>query len=137
MRSAMSDVPEPDIAREDPRSRRVVRGHVAAMVVSTVPTALPWGRFPVEPLVAHASSGAFAGVGAALMLWTLAHLGRATRAQIAPLSLLVTTGPFSLVRHPYYTGITLILYGYALWRASVFGCIGVSLLLVPIQLHRI
>jgi protein-S-isoprenylcysteine O-methyltransferase Ste14 len=118
------------------RHSGIVWVHVAAMIAVPALTALPLGRLALAAPVAHAG-GTLAALGALLMLWTLFHLGRATRAQIAPLERLITSGPFARVRHPYYVGITLVLGGYAVGCASALGLALIALGFVPLQHRRV
>jgi protein-S-isoprenylcysteine O-methyltransferase Ste14 len=69
-----------------------------------------------------------AGVG--LRAWSIATLGRFFQYQIEIQAghQVVTTGPYRYVRHPSYTGIALVLAGFALASGDVLSLVAVAVL---------
>ncbi|MGJ9385134.1 methyltransferase family protein [Salipaludibacillus sp. CF4.18] len=50
---------------------------------------------------------------------------------------IISTGPFSLLRHPLYTGLFLTMIGVSLYTGSLLGLIFTFLLFLPILINRI
>jgi protein-S-isoprenylcysteine O-methyltransferase Ste14 len=88
---------------------------VRELVREHAPQAAPHAVAYLDPIVAGAGVGLCA-LGIAIAIWARAFLGRNWG---APMSLregheLVTTGPYAVVRHPIYSGISLALLGTSL-----------------------
>jgi protein-S-isoprenylcysteine O-methyltransferase Ste14 len=68
--------------------------------------------------------------GFAFTWWARIHLGRLWSSNVGRKAdhHIVDTGPYGLVRHPIYTGITLASISTAALRATVGGWIGVALM---------
>ena len=118
---------------------RLVPGlHVATMVAVPIASSLPWVRFEVPEGIRYFSCAGLVVVGVGLMGWTLQHLRGATRPRISPVSpVLVTSGPFRFVRHPFYVGIAIVLLGTVVKVASVIGLATWLLVHLTITLWRI
>lgn len=50
---------------------------------------------------------------------------------------LITKGPYKQIRHPMYTGLSLILIGLAIALSSVYGILFLIILGIPVLLYRI
>lgn len=112
--------------------------HVATMVVVPVVASLPWVRFDVPETIRYSGCAVLVFVGVAIMAWTLVHLRGATRPRISPISpVLVTSGPFRFVRHPFYLGIAIVLLGTVAKVASIIGLAAWLLVHVTITLWRV
>lgn len=73
-----------------------------------------------------AAGACLSGLGEALRLWAIGYTGEGTRAQELRAEVLVTAGPYSVVRNPLYVGNLLTIAGVALaafgswsWPAAV------------------
>ncbi|MFC4737033.1 isoprenylcysteine carboxylmethyltransferase family protein [Bacillus daqingensis] len=77
--------------------------------------------------------------GIALRYWGILALGRQfTRGvQVREGDQLVSHGPFRLLRHPLYTGLLLLLAGFALFMTSLPGLAIVLFVFLPLLLKRI
>jgi len=101
---------------------------IAAIAVSEHPAASPGGR-----LAWQIACVLLACLGLALRVWTVGVAargtsGRNTRQQKA--SVLNTTGPYSVMRHPLYVGNTVIAFGLALFPGTVLAAVVVVILAV-------
>lgn len=75
--------------------------------------------------------------GMALVVWAVAHLRWALLGGVEPHSdRLVTEGPFHLVRHPIYLGLTLALLGVPLATRSLWGLAAALFLFLPSAIYR-
>lgn len=81
-----------------------------AMRWSQAPLPVSWRWWGIAPAV----------LGAALILWAFYHLGANLTDTVVTRSsaTLVRSGPYRLVRHPYYDGYLLVLLGNSLLSAS-------------------
>ena len=70
--------------------------------------------------------------GFLFMWWARIHLGKlwSSEVRIKAGHRIVDTGPYSLVRHPIYTGIILSGFASAILRGTVAGFLGASLMTV-------
>lgn len=97
------------------------------------PESVEWGTVPLPNAVR--STGAVAGLaGLGLMIWTLRSLGRNLTDTVVTRQehTLVVSGPYRLVRHPYY--VTTLLLVIAAFLLSANGLIGGLGLLVFVLL---
>ena len=85
--------------------------HLALIVVGLVMGALrPFG-FGGNAIWAKAAGGVVVAVGATVVTWAIMSAGRV---KLADPDRLVTTGPYSVSRHPMYVAWTLIYFGLML-----------------------
>jgi protein-S-isoprenylcysteine O-methyltransferase Ste14 len=83
------------------------------------PAWLEWSRLPL-PLSVRWVSIAVAFGGGVFWVWALSHLGKnltdsvITRRQHS----LITTGPYRWVRHPFYVGLVLMIFGVSVATAN-------------------
>jgi protein-S-isoprenylcysteine O-methyltransferase Ste14 len=82
------------------------------------PDAVAWGTLPV------------AALGMAFTWWARIHLGRLWSSNVARKAThyVVETGPYGIVRHPIYTGITVASIATAVMRGTVAAWLGVALM---------
>ncbi len=83
------------------------------------------------------TAAALSVIGVGFAIWARVHLGRnwSPRPAVKENHELVTTGPYTYVRHPIYTGLILMAFGTAL-TGSVWG-LGVFILAVLFYVPRI
>ncbi len=86
---------------------------------------LPWAS-PTLSVVGFSISA----FGLFLLLYSGIHLMRANRQQV-----LATSGPYGLVRHPYYLGAIVLILGLALGLGSLWGILGNLFLLIPMAVY--
>ena len=95
--------------------------------------ALAWVASTIVPLVSFGGTGtrmiggALALVGIALSVWAAAWFAR-RRTTIEPRETptrLIVEGPFRLNRNPIYTGMALVLAGWALWLGTLSAVLAV------------
>ncbi len=88
------------------------------IVLWTTPTVVSW------MLVAAA------GLGFAFTWWARLHLGRLWSSNVGRKAdhRIVETGPYGIVRHPIYTGITLASFATAAMRGTVAGWLGAGVM---------
>ena len=87
----------------------------------------PWPGGQVWPVVAGI---ALIVLGVALRAWSIATLGRFFQyhIEVQPGHRVVTEGPYRYVRHPSYSGLALILAGFALATGDVLSLVAVAVL---------
>jgi protein-S-isoprenylcysteine O-methyltransferase Ste14 len=87
----------------------------------------PWPGGQVWPVVAGI---ALIVLGVALRGWSIATLGRFFQyhIEVQPGHRVVTGGPYRYVRHPSYSGLALILVGFALATGDVLSLAAVAVL---------
>ena len=106
---------------------------VATLAYLIDPAWMEWARLPI-PNGLRWLGAAFGALFIGLIYWTLTHLGKnltdtvMTRARAT----LVTTGPYRLVRHPFYVSVGLVILAVTLLAAN--GFVGVCGLLVIVLL---
>jgi protein-S-isoprenylcysteine O-methyltransferase Ste14 len=76
------------------------------------------------------------GVGEALRLWAVHHIGVISRTRSDRLGPLVDTGPFSVVRNPLYVGNVLLWVGFAV-SAQLVWMVPVVVGLLAFEYHAI
>lgn len=95
--------------------------------------ALAWGLATVMPIASFAGpaartlGAALALAGVALAVWAAAWFAR-RRTTIEPReepSALIVEGPFRLNRNPIYSGMALVLLGWALWLGALSAVVAV------------
>lgn len=87
----------------------------------------PWPGGQVWPVVAGI---VLIVLGVALRAWSIATLGRFFQyhIEVQPEHRVVTEGPYRYVRHPSYSGLALILAGFALATGDVLSLVAVAVL---------
>lgn len=116
-----------------PNSRSLLAFHMLAFGVmyfgignAVIPSRVP------EWFASQRIAGAFViALGAALMCWARAwfHSWR-FRAKLDAGHRLATGGPFALIRHPIYAGLTLLAIGSAIWTPTVILWISVVMMAI-------
>jgi protein-S-isoprenylcysteine O-methyltransferase Ste14 len=102
---------------------------VAVIAWLVKPSSMAWSRLPLPPWLRWTGL-AVAVCGGILWVYTVQHLGRnltdtvVTRRQ----HVLVTTGPYRWVRHPFYIACLLMLLGVSLTMANWFILLASSIL---------
>lgn len=78
-------------------------------------------------------------VGTGLGIWSRYALGGmySGHVQVTTEQVLVTSGPYSLMRHPAYAGLLLAALGVAIGYGSLLGLAAIGLLLAPALAYRI
>jgi protein-S-isoprenylcysteine O-methyltransferase Ste14 len=78
----------------------------------------------VPPLFLGWTAAVLALLGLGIAIWARLHIGRnwSPRPAVKEHHELVTTGPYTFVRHPIYTGVILMVLGTAL-TGSIFGIV--------------
>ena len=78
-----------------------------------------------QPLALVGAGAALVGLGEAIRLWGVRHIGAISRTRSDRLGPLVASGPFALVRNPLYVGNVALWTGFAVsarlpWLAPIF-----------------
>jgi protein-S-isoprenylcysteine O-methyltransferase Ste14 len=81
--------------------------------------------YPAAPIVAW-TGVALVALGLSYAVWARLHLGRmwSARVTLKTEHRIVKSGPYTITRHPIYTGMLLALVGTVLVRNTVVGLIG-------------
>lgn len=80
---------------------------------------------------------AIVAAGMALVVWAALHIRGGMVGEVEPVQeRLVERGPYRLVRHPVYLGMTIALCGVPVAIRSWLGLIGVLLLFLPSEIYR-
>jgi len=75
--------------------------------------------------------------GILLVIWATFYIKRAILGEIQPkLGILIQSGPYQIIRHPVYLGMTIALLGVPISLRSWPGIIGVFLLFLPSEIYR-
>lgn len=94
-------------------------------------------RFPISREIAKPLGLVIVFLGMALVLWATWHIREAFLGEVEPrLEVLVQDGPYRLLRHPVYLGMTVALAGLTLTTRSWPGLVGVFLLFLPSEIYR-
>jgi protein-S-isoprenylcysteine O-methyltransferase Ste14 len=94
-------------------------------------------RMPLPREVARPLGFLIVAVGMAVVAWAAVYLRSAFVGEVEPkLNVLVRNGPYRLVRHPVYVGMTTALLGAAVTLRSGLGMIGTLLLFLPTEIYR-
>lgn len=137
---AATDVPDQDVDLllkhwvTEPRWRgsAFVLGQFTIIVAAAVGMAYDGSLPDGEVTPVRLLGAVLAALGAVVALVSSRRLGSGFTANPVPKSetSLVTTGPFRLVRHPIYGGVSLLLIGTAMVLDSFWG-VAIALLLIP------
>ena len=121
--------------RLEPAASRILRALTFLIVIillSTTRIPLPWLYHQVWPsgLWSFWIGAAVTVAGLLFAVWARLHLGTnwSRSVTIKQAHELITTGPYSLVRHPIYTGILTGFLGTAIALSEVRGFIGLFLI---------
>lgn len=115
--------PHRDPHRRGEDLKSITRGYVTLLIVALVGAPLEWLLVPRNvPLWQMVGGICLGTVGLTFAIMSFRALGRNFRVYGAPRrsGTLVTTGIYSSVRHPMYTGVIIALAGYVLFFGSVF-----------------
>jgi protein-S-isoprenylcysteine O-methyltransferase Ste14 len=106
---------------------------VATLAYLIDPESVGWAQLPI-PTGARWLGGALGGLFIGLISWTLANLGKNLTDTVVTRTgaTLITSGPYRLVRHPFYVSVGLLILAVTLLTANWF--IGLSGLAVVILL---
>lgn len=118
------------LSLQDPSSAVIGSALAGSVILSQVlgrHGALLWPGGRLWPVIAGI---VLIVLGAGIRAWAIASLGRFFQYQIEIQSghHVVTSGPYRLVRHPSYTGITLAIIGFALGCGDVYGLLATVVL---------
>jgi protein-S-isoprenylcysteine O-methyltransferase Ste14 len=127
---------KPAVRRQSLRSRLLLTalGALAVLIGFTHILTLRWLSrpfVPASPVVAHTGLVlVLAGIGFAI--WARLHLGGnwSGTITIKQNHTLVKRGPYAIVRHPIYSGLSVALLGMAILGREARGLLGTGLLLV-------
>jgi len=114
--------------RRDPHRRgedlaAITRGYVSLVFLTLICAPLQRAIVPTEPSLLRISIGAMLGLlGLALIVISYRALGRNFRIYAAPRrsGTLITTGIYSRIRHPMYSGVIIGLAGYVILFGSYY-----------------
>lgn len=115
-------------------------GMLATLAFMIDPAWMAWSSVPLPAALRWAGAG-IGALGAALLLWAFASLGRNLTDTVVTrrAHTLVTHGPYRRVRHPFYDGVALLVVATALmtatWFVFVCGALAFALLVArtPIE----
>jgi protein-S-isoprenylcysteine O-methyltransferase Ste14 len=94
-------------------------------------------RFPMSTETAKPLGMFIVAAGMSLVVWAAVYIKRAFLGEVEPrLEILVQNGPYRLIRHPVYLGMTIALAGLTIALRSWLGLIGVFLLFLPSEVYR-
>jgi protein-S-isoprenylcysteine O-methyltransferase Ste14 len=113
---------------------RSVTAHVAAVVATWLPFALPFLHGERAGPALQTASDVLLVCGMAWSVWSLRTLGRSVSV-LAQARDVVSAGPYQLVRHPLYTGEIVTSLGIAIAMNSI-GAIACWLGLTGLQIYR-
>jgi protein-S-isoprenylcysteine O-methyltransferase Ste14 len=113
---------------------RSVTAHIAAIVATWLPFALPFLHGERAGPALQTASDVLLVCGMAWSVWSLRTLGRSVSV-LAQARDVVSAGPYRLVRHPLYTGEIVSTLGIAIAMNSI-GAIACWLGLTGLQIYR-
>jgi protein-S-isoprenylcysteine O-methyltransferase Ste14 len=97
-----------------------------------------WGWTPALPLWVRLSGASLFGAGYALVLWAMytnKYFSQTVRIQTERGHVAITAGPYRIVRHPGYLGMTISMLGAVFMLDSLFGLVCFVLYLILIFLR--
>jgi protein-S-isoprenylcysteine O-methyltransferase Ste14 len=94
-------------------------------------------RIPMSKEIAKPLGLLIVLAGMALVAWAAVHIKRAFLGEVQPrLDVIIQDGPYRMVRHPVYLGMTIALLGAAVSLRSWPGMMAVLLLFLPSEIYR-
>jgi protein-S-isoprenylcysteine O-methyltransferase Ste14 len=94
-------------------------------------------RFSLSREITKAIGFLLVGIGMSLVLYAALYIKGAFLGEVEPrLKVLVKDGPYRMVRHPVYLGMTIALAGIPVSLRSWAGLIGVLVLFLPSEIYR-
>lgn len=120
--------------RLEPAASRALRvtALLVAIILLSVPFHIAWLNYQLWPqgLFTFWAGAAITAAGLMFCVWARMHLGRnwSSDVTIKEDHELIVTGPYSLVRHPIYTGLMFGFLGTVLALAEVRGVLGFLLI---------
>ena len=94
-------------------------------------------RFSLSRGIAKTIGMLLVGIGMSMVLYAALYIKGAFLGEVEPrLKVLVKDGPYRMVRHPVYLGMTIALAGIPVALRSWSGLIGVLVLFLPSEIYR-
>jgi protein-S-isoprenylcysteine O-methyltransferase Ste14 len=126
-----------DLERKSGREVAIGALHIGAVALALFLSFAFRNHLPVEKPAANLAGRIVLLAGTFLCAWAFLHIRGGIRGFVRPArDSLVTTGPYSIVRHPVYLGLAMVLIGVAIFLRSGTGLLAVLLLSLPASINR-